>query len=293
MTAWTFVPPAQEQTPDPVDELLHTGNSGLIIHRVGQVNYRFRRQARSFARDLQDGTNKALHPYATTLVYEELFGVQDRLHWLIHMKAPNDYGRLLEMVDHDAEYQEIAEADRLSEDGGGNWERMFAEGSFREHIIVPQHGLTHADDHDVEGLFAAPAQFQTDQSRDVMLHSGNAGVVLHRTGQVRYALRKQGRKFAFEWGAHLNRELAGRCTVFLYEEQWGTQDRIHWMIHLRTLDDYRAVLEQETGNDELRALLAKQRVPDHAGGGDWGALFLDGSLHDTVLIPHYPGAAGS
>ncbi|MBY8848605.1 aminotransferase class I/II-fold pyridoxal phosphate-dependent enzyme, partial [Saccharothrix sp. MB29] len=63
----------------PVDELLHTGNSGLIIHRVGQVNYRFRRQARSFARDLQDGTNKALHPYATTLVYEELFGVQDRV----------------------------------------------------------------------------------------------------------------------------------------------------------------------------------------------------------------------
>lgn len=155
--AWTDSAPAAEQVAEPPEQLLHTGNSGLIIHRVGQLTYEFRTEGRSFARDLQFFTNKALHPNATTFVYEELFGTQDRLHWLIHMRAPNDYGQLLEMVDHNTEFQEVATNDRLTEQGGGNWERMFVQGSFQEKVIVPQHGLTHAGhDEDLGGLFAVP-----------------------------------------------------------------------------------------------------------------------------------------
>ena len=38
-----------------------------------------------------------------------------------------DYGRLLEMADHDAAFKNIYEGDRLPERGGGNWERMFVQ----------------------------------------------------------------------------------------------------------------------------------------------------------------------
>ncbi|MFD8362966.1 DUF6039 family protein [Streptomyces hygroscopicus] len=290
--AWSFVPPAAEQVEHPAEELLNSANAGLMIHRVGQISYEFRKEARSFARDLQFFTNKSLHPYATTLLYEELFGVQDRMHWLIHMRAPNDYGRLLEMVDHDSDFQKVSTSDRLSDRGGGNWERMFVEGSFQEKVIVPQHGFTHADGQEPGGLFATPARFQTGQSPENMLHSANARVVVHRTGQVRFALRKEGRKFAMEWLARVNERLEGHATVFLYEEQWGKQDRLHWLIHLRTLDDYRRIVELEAEDARLRELLSAQWVPDRHGGGNWGRMFLDGTFQDTVLVPHYPGAAG-
>ncbi|MFJ1598294.1 DUF6039 family protein [Streptomyces sp. NPDC088261] len=289
--AWSFVPPAAEQVAEPPGQLLHTGNSGLIIHRVGQLAYEFRTEGRSFARDLQFFTNKALHPNATTLVYEELFGTQDRLHWLIHMRAPNDYGQLLEMVDHNTEFQEVSTSDRLAGQGGGNWERMFLQGSFHERVIVPQHGLTHAhEEADLDGLFAVPARFQSDQLPEQQLHSANAGVIIHRTGQVRFEFRKEGRNFAFAWLSRINEALAGHATVFLYEEQWGTQDRIHWMIHLRSLDDYSRIVELERTDAEFREILTGRRIPEGRGGGTWGRMFLDGTLQETVLVPHHAGA---
>ncbi|MCQ6552218.1 DUF6039 family protein [Streptomyces sp. C10-9-1] len=286
----SFGPPAAVQVAHPPEELLHTGNAGLVIHRVGQVCYPYRAEARSFARDLQFFTNKALHPYATTLLYEELFGVRDRLHWLIHMRAPNDYARLLEMVDHNAEFQQVASGDRMPERGGGNWERMFVQGSFQERVIVPQHGFTHADGDDLEGLFAVPARHQTDQPDGSLLHSANAGVVIHRTGQVRFEYRKVARKLGFDWIGRLNEKLRDRVSAFLYEEQWGTQDRLHWFVHLRSLDDYRRITELEARDPLLRELTGMEV---REGGVPWGAMFLDGTLNDTVLVPHHPAPAVS
>ncbi|SCE73351.1 hypothetical protein GA0070562_2103 [Micromonospora tulbaghiae] len=284
---WSFLLPAQHQTTTAPDEILHSGNAGLIIHRVGQVAYEFRDEAREFARSLQQHNNQVLHPYATAFVYEEVFGRQERLHWLIHMRAPNDYGRLLEMVEHDSDFKEIAQGDRLTDRGGGNWERMFGEATFQETVIVPQHGLTHADeDDDLDGLFAAPAHHQTDQPADRMLHSANACAIVHRRAQVKYEMRKEGRQFAYEWQEHINRALAGEATIFLYEETWGRQDRIHWLIHLRTLDAYRHLMRLAETDDDFRALLDKQFVAPHKGGGTWGRMFVEGSINDTVLVPH-------
>lgn len=277
---------AQSQVSVPADELLHSANSGLIIHRVGQVNYDFGTEARTFARDLQDHNNRALHPYLTAFIYEEVLGVEDRLHWLIHMRNPNDYGKLLEMVEHDRSFQDISLADRLPERGGGNWDKMFAQGSFRETVIVPQHGLTHADDDaDLSGLFAAPAMYQAAQPPEQMLHSGNAGAIVHRTAEVRYELRKEGRAFAFEWQDLVNRKLSGDATIFLYEETWGTQDRIHWLIHLRTLENWHQITDLAAQDDDMRKLLAADVVPAGKGGGTWGRMFVEGSIRSTVLVP--------
>src|SRR5438874_11822593 len=125
---------ARHQTTLADEELLHSGNAGMIIHRIGNLDYEHARSGRQFSVDLLRYVNRAQRGIATTFCYEEVFGVRDRLHWFVHMKSPDQYGRLLEMVDHDADFQEISLRDRLPAKGGGNWERMFVEGTLRETI---------------------------------------------------------------------------------------------------------------------------------------------------------------
>ncbi|WP_332442969.1 DUF6039 family protein [Burkholderia ubonensis] len=98
-------------------------------------------EARAFAIQLQNYMNVKLSPDAVTLVYEEVFGRHGKMHWLVHMKTPSDYGRLLDLVDHDKAFQDIYQEDRLPERGGGDWARICVQGSFREHVIVPRHGF--------------------------------------------------------------------------------------------------------------------------------------------------------
>ncbi|MFC8867923.1 DUF6039 family protein [Streptomyces sp. NPDC057148] len=282
------VPTAQQQASVPLDRLMHSGNSGLIVHRSGQLLYDFAAEGRNFSVDLLSYLNDSQAGVISTYLYEEVFGVQDRLHWFINMKSPHNYQRLLEMVDHDAEFQDISLSDRLPEKGHGNWERMFAPGSLQERIICPQHGMSHPPEGEVDPaeLFVEPARYQTSQPPKEQLNSATAGAVVMRTADVHYDLRKEARAFAFDWQEYLNRALSGHVTSFLYEETFGKQDRIHWLIHLRTLDDYGRVVELGRRDAGYQDLFARQRVPDHKGGGAWGGLFVPGSIHDTVLVPY-------
>jgi hypothetical protein len=181
----TLVRPAQEQITTPAAETLHSANSGLIIHRTGQIRYEFRAEGREFARVLQTHFNRALHPHATTLVYEEIFGTDNRFHWLVHMKAPNEYSRFIRASDHDAGVRSTVQEDRLRHRGGGNWERMFEEGSFQEHVLCPQHGIAqHQHRQAFAEHFALPAQTQTAVPLERILHSANAGVIILRTARL-------------------------------------------------------------------------------------------------------------
>ena len=296
MTASRTVFPTSSAQDQTSREWLHSGNSGLIIHRVGQTRYGFHSEAREFAWALRDYTNRAVGEYVTTLTYEEIFGTQGHLHWLIHMKSPNDFGRILKMVDHDNTFREVAETDRLPSQGGGSWERLFAESSFKETVIVPQHGLDqlmdkkglNPDSEESDGLFASPAQHQTSVAADQLLHSGNAGAIIHRKGQIKYEFRREGRAFAFEWQDYFNRSMPGKVTSFLYEEGWGSQDRIHLLIHLKDLDQYKEIMKRENQDPDCRAIFTKERIPAYKGGGTWGKMFVEGTLQDTVLVPSSP-----
>lgn len=284
--------PAAHQAPVPAGKLLNSADAGLLIHRVGQLKYEFREEGIGFSLDVVRLINQSQLGRISVFLYEEMFGLYNRFHWLIHMKQPNDYQRLLDMVDHDAEMHEVSMADRLPEKGGGNWERMFVQGSLREAVLVPQHGLDHGDDggHPVD-VFQPPARFQTSQPDGLLLHTANAAVIVHRTVQVRYDLRKQARYFAFDWSRYINERLAGRATVFLYEETWGLQDRIHLLIHLGTADAYWDVVQMARRDEGLRRVLGKQWVPDSMGGGGGERTFLEGTLTDTALVP-YQAATG-
>ncbi|MET9457734.1 DUF6039 family protein [Streptomyces canus] len=283
---------AQDQTTLEPERLLHSGNAGMIIYRTGQLNYGYATEGRGFSVDLLRYLNSNQADVATTFCYEEVFGVRDRLHWLIHMRSPNEYQKLLHMVDHDEEFQGISVVDRLPEKGHGNWERIFADGSMRERILVPQHGLSHAHDEAHEpgeaDNFVPSARHQTAQPFDIQLNSANAGAIILRTAHVKYEFREEGRLFAFDWQEHVNRELAGMATVLLYEETFGHQDRIYSLIHLRDLSDYQRLAELDRSAETQRLVYDKQRVHASKGGGTWDRVFVQDSIHDTLLLPQPP-----
>ncbi|MEU8324793.1 DUF6039 family protein [Nonomuraea sp. NPDC048881] len=274
--------PAQYQTTLPPDQLLHSGNAGLIIHRVGMLEYGMAREGRDFSVDLLDYMNRAQAGVATTFCYEEVFGVRERLHWFVHMKSPEKYSKLIEMVDHDEAFQQISLKDRLPKKGGGNWEKMFVHGSLQETVMCPQHGFTD-DVHDVPGTFVPPATYQTTQQEQ--LNSATAGAIVLRTADARYELREEGRQFLYDWSRYLNANLEGRATAFIYEQTWGRQDRLHALIHLRELDDYQAVRELDRGEGMRKEVYDVERVPERHGGGQWDRLFVPTSIHDVLMVP--------
>ncbi|WP_406207847.1 DUF6039 family protein [Kitasatospora sp. NBC_01560] len=270
---------------------LHSANSGFTVHRTGQLEYGFATEGGEFASDLVRYLNNAQGDLIGTYVFKEVLGVRDRLHWFVHLKSPHDYQRLLKMVDHDREYQDISTLDRLPAKGGGNWERMFMPGTFSERILCPQHGVGHPPEGAVDpaAMFTDPAVYQTSQPADIQLTTATAGAIVLRTAKARYTLRDQARYYGVEWSEYVNTALPGDATAFLYEEIFGHQDTLHWLLHLRSLDVYEKVeaLAGEAGYQELHA---KKRVPDTHGGGGWGDLFVPGSMQDTVLVPFTPTA---
>ena len=96
-----IVPPAQHQTSLPPGDLLHSANAGVVVERVGQVRSEFRNEARMFVRELCEHVNTKQVGVATAFVYEETFGVEDRLHILIHLKSLDSYYPMIEMGDRD------------------------------------------------------------------------------------------------------------------------------------------------------------------------------------------------
>ncbi|MFC6082830.1 DUF6039 family protein [Sphaerisporangium aureirubrum] len=289
---WASKTSAQHQTSLPPEHLLHSGNAGLIIHRVGMLEYEMAQEGRDFSAELVNYMNRAQAGVATTFLYEEVFGVRDRVHWFVHMKSPELYSRLLEMVDHDAVFQDISLRDRLPKKGGGNWEKMFIYGSLRETIMCPQHGFAnvdheeHTDPRERRETFVPPATHQTHQPADQQLNSANAGAIILRTGDVRYEFREEGRKFLYDWSSYVNDNLPGQATAFIYEQTWGQQDRIHCLIHLRQLEDYRLVQEIDRSEGMAKEVYDIERVPEAKGGGRWDRLFVPTSINDVVMVPH-------
>jgi hypothetical protein len=133
------VPPAHHQTNLPLEKILHSANSGLIIHRTAQPRYKFRAEARMFAREVAESINSRQVGSTTTYLYEEAFGPADRIHWLIHMRSASSYYPLIDMhVQMDDEVRDIYLRERIpAEKGGGTWNRIFVEDSMRDVAFAP------------------------------------------------------------------------------------------------------------------------------------------------------------
>jgi hypothetical protein len=296
------LPSAQYQTSVSPDKIRHSANSGVIVERVGQLRAEFRSEGRQFARELSEYINTNYSDIITVFVYEETFGVKDRLHWLLHIKSFDAYESLIEMGTKDTGWRDIIMRQRIpAERGGGAWDRMFLDGGLRETVLLPSStgSMGTSDttpdavgrDEDGAWRFEVPtAQQQTTLTPSEILHSANCGILMHRVGDLKYEFRMEGRQFAREMCEAWNTSLAGHATVFLYEEAFGTSDRIHHLIHLKTLSSYYHLMGlRAAAGESLRQIFTKQWISPEKGGGGWDRMFVQGSLSDTALTPQHWG----
>jgi hypothetical protein len=277
-----IIPPIH-QNQQPAAELLHSANAGVVVEQVAQVRAGFRREARSFAQERAASINTHATGGASMFVYEELFGTRDRLHFLLHMPAL-DSGIARARID--------AAAPEQVDDA---WNRLFVEGSVRETVLIPQFwGMygTRIDGNlekqsevyrNTRPVALPTARQQVSLPDEQILHSANAGIVMHRSAQIVYDFRSEARKFGREVAESINRNLPGACSVFVYEEAFGLADRLHWLIHLEDLSTYLRLLELHVRDEEVRDIYFRDRIATEKGGGTWARMFVDGTMADVAL----------
>jgi hypothetical protein len=293
------IPTAADQTSLSPDEVLHSGNAGMIVERTGQLRNEFRSEGRQFARAVAEYLNTRQSGIATAFVYEETFGTKDRIHWFIHMKSLSHYETLVQMGDVDEEYRNLFSRDWIPETkGGGPWSRMFLDGGLHETVILPQfwgmYGTRATSGESATDTFPIAeswpgAEEQTAIPRDQILHSANSGIIIHRTGQIEYDFRSEARQFAREAADAININLPGEATAFTYEEAFGRQDHIHWLIHLKSLRTYQRLVELHVRDESVRDVFFRARIDAERGGGTWARMFVPGSIADTALTPQHWG----
>jgi hypothetical protein len=179
---------------------------------------------------------------------------------------------------------------------------MFVDGSLHETVLLPQsfgmYGTAESRPdtvvkvagESVERFLVPVAAQQTTQSADQLLHSGNCGILMHRTGELNYQFRAEGRMFARALAEAWNESLAGHATILLYEEVFGMGDRIHWLIHLESLSSYYNLMGLRARVDPAaREVFTKQWIAEDKGGGGWERLFVQSTLQDLALTPQHWG----
>jgi|GEM_PF-1988729 len=295
----TMVPSAQHQTDLPLDQVLHSANSGLIVHRKAIVKAEFRSEGRIFARELAEHITSTQVGVCSVFVYEETFGTKDVIHWILHISSLDAYSSMVQMGNSDPGFRNIFFKQRIPpEKGGGTWDRMFVDGSITETVLLPQfYGMYGTAVADVKvpvretlsgALILPPAQHQTTVPPEETLNSATAGIVIHRTGQLKYKFRSEGRQFARAVAEIINRHQRGVASVFLYEEAFGRSDRIHWLIHLRDLSAYYSLIDMRAAmTPEVAEVYSRQWISKERGGGDWSRMFINATLEDLALTPQH------
>ncbi|MER7168822.1 DUF6039 family protein [Micromonospora sp. NPDC000207] len=296
------LPVAQAQTSLARDAILHSGNAGVIVERTGQLRAEFRSEGRQFARELSEYINTRYAGIVSVFVYEETFGVKDRLHWLMHISSLHAYETLVQMGSQDAGWRDIIMRQRIPDErGGGSWDRMFVDGGLQETVLIPSafgmYGTSSSTPDSVTTTPDGPATFavpvarqQTDVPVDEQLDSTTCGILMHRVGELRYEFRAEGRAFARALCESWNRALAGHATIYLYEEAFGRSDRIHHFIHLKSISSYYTLMGVRAMSDPAtREVFTRQWIPDEKGGGGWERMFVQSSLTDLALTPQHWG----
>src|SRR5437879_3829276 len=85
-----------------------------------------------------------------------------------------------------------------------------------------------------------------------LLNSATAGVIVERTAQLKNGFHSEGRKFARMMAEYVSTKQAGVASVFVYEETFGTKDKLHWLIHLKSLEAYETMVQMGTADEGYR-----------------------------------------
>lgn len=299
----SIIRPAQHQTSVSPEALLTSANAGVIVERTAQLKNGFHSEGRKFARGLAEVINTKQQGVATVFVYEETFGTKDKLHFLIHLSSLQAYETLVQMGTRDDEYRDQLTQEQIdAQKGGGGWDKIFVDGSMHETVLLPQFWGMYGTkvDGDLEKqsqvyqqqgpITGLPgAREQVALPADQVLNSGTAGILLHRTAQLEYDFRSEGRTFAREVAESINENLPGEATVFVYEEAFGAADRLHWLIQLKSITTYYRLLELHVKNEKVRDLYFEEKIASEKGGGTWARMFVPGTMVDVALTPQHWG----
>lgn len=277
---------AAAQLSDVDDSVLHTANAGLVVYRTAQIAGGRASAARQASRAALEDFNAKHVGMATACAYEEMFGVRGRLHWLIHVRSLADYPGAPQFDPDDDLFVPGTVQDTVMQP-----HRWGMHGTLTE-AMVESIGNDPASGPNVAGpdgpLFVVtPASAQTAQQPNEILHSINSGMILRRTADFDYSFRDEARVFARTIAENVNIAAAGQASAFLYEEDFGRMDRVHWFIHLRSVGVYRLLmgLDARTDPDAPRASYLRDWIDLDKGGGSWDRMLVQGSVRDLALLP--------
>ncbi|THA24097.1 hypothetical protein E4198_04515 [Streptomyces sp. RKND-216] len=279
---------AHRQTSVSAETLLHSTNAGVVVKRTAQLKQAHRAEGRRIALLQAEFLNTKYAGEVTVFVLEEAFGRRDRLHWMIHLRSLAGFRAVSALLDGDE--GPAAETD---------WQGMFTDGSFEETALIPQGWGMYGTDEVLPdgtriadatpGLRVPPAQEQTAVAPRDTVHSANAGLIIHRVAQPRYAFRAEARMFARRITESINTRLPGIASSFLYEEAFGPADRTHWLIHMHSENAYYDLIDMHMRmDDEVRDIYLDEIIAPEKGGGTWNRIFVDGSMGDVACAPLPP-----
>ncbi|MFJ3932796.1 DUF6039 family protein [Streptomyces sp. NPDC090029] len=133
--------PAARQTSLPVESLVTSASSGLLMHRTAQAAHGYRAEARVLARTLAETYNLNAEGRTTVLLFEEAFGQMDRLHFFIHMADVEAYQELMALdasPDPHAPRASYIQEWISPERGGGTWDKIILQGTTRDSLLAPR-----------------------------------------------------------------------------------------------------------------------------------------------------------
>lgn len=299
---------ARQQTSVPAESLLTSANAGVIVERTADIRRGYGTRARASVREACERLNTGFIGHASALVFEETFGSRDRLHIVLHLRSLDDYEMLLHAGESDADIRNGVFGSHGRD--ADLWDTMFVEGSIRDLVMQPHrwgmHGTLTEEmikdpsvspvEVDPSGLarFAVqPAQDQTALAPRDILHTGNSGIVVRRTADFAYEFRNEARIFARAIAETVNLNMTSLATLFLFEEDFGSMDRLHWYIHMKSMSVYYLLMGLDASADPAapRATFIQDWISMDKGGGSWERMLIQGSVKDIALTPQYlPGA---
>ncbi|WP_209111902.1 DUF6039 family protein [Endozoicomonas sp. G2_1] len=286
----SYLPPATKQTSVSKEELLNSGNAGVIIMRSGQVTNLYRNEARECALEVCEHTNKTQKGFISSYIYEETYGQQDRIYWFIHLKSLSDYMRFHRLANQDPAFGEIFMRNRSHFEGEyASWINMFPEATFNETVIVPHRWGSSGTNipHDADSSQIIANQ-QVENQRSQVFHSANSRMVLMRSADVKVKHRSAARLFGRQYADYINSHCPSNVTCFMFEEHFGNVDRIHWHLNFEKYEDYEEFIEFCALDVGLKALMVERiRMDGEVSTAGFGH-FKQSSIKDLLVCPQHP-----
>lgn len=281
---------AQQQIALSPEDTLTTTSAGAVIKLKGLVKQSLVSETRKVLQSISNYINDIYKGRASLFVFEELFGTKNTIYLLFQVETLQDYYDIMQIDMNCGPLRTIIN-DKIS--GIVNdWSELFESGTLASQTLLPQFRRMYgANDSGTEMTFQKPltglppAFHQFTLPLENIIHSGNAGLMIHREAQLKYEFRSEGRQFARDVVDSINTKARGEATAFLYEEAFGNADKIHWLIHMDKIDSYYPLIQIHAADPEVRELYFKETLPKEKGGGNWSKMFVEGSMKDNSFVP--------